>query len=198
MPQTPGTRSDKVSHSDPPLEPETLCEGEDLGDEEIEDLGDEAAIYLDEDGPAPAASLTSIRLTRRRPPVETRRPASALKRDPSSHDLEPHSKAPQPARHDSPSTEVRAVTSRWSNIVDYWSHLASGRAYPAAPDLDAELIAATWPNAVLLRHHRGDAGLRTAAIYRPTGGSSLGISGGANENGDPPGRRFRIPVLRLA
>ena len=60
---------------------------------------------------------------------------------------------------------------RPSSLVDYWSRLRGERLYPAPSELDAGLIAAAWPNAMLLRRHDGETGLRAAAIYRPEDGA---------------------------
>ena len=59
---------------------------------------------------------------------------------------------------------------RPGNIVDYWSRLRGERPFPAPAELDPGLIAAAWPNALLLRRHDGETGLRAAAVYRPPAG----------------------------
>ena len=58
-------------------------------------------------------------------------------------------------------------TVRSGTIVDYWLRLRGERPYPSPAELDAELIAETWPSAILLRRHDGDTGLRAAAFYKP-------------------------------
>ncbi len=127
-----------MSRPDEPLDPEDL-DGEDGYDED-------AASPVGGDGPAPAASLTSLRLTRRRGGAPAERPRAA------------GNKAAQTVAAKKPGT-----------IVDYWSRLRGGRRYPSPAELDAELITATWPNAVLLRRHEGESGLRAAALYKPAG-----------------------------
>lgn len=95
------------------------------------------------DGPAPAASLTSLRLTRRRVGASAKRPGAAAKKAPGAK--------------------------KSNTIVDYWSRLRGRRAYPSPAELDAKLITATWPNAILLRRYAGESGLRAAALYKPDG-----------------------------
>jgi hypothetical protein len=113
------------------------------------------------DGSHPAASLTSIRLKRRRGPAERRPPVRSVQTAPRA---------------------VQAPPPRPTDIVDYWSRLRNGRGYPAAGDLDAELIVASWPNSILLSRSPGERGMRAAALFKP-----LGASGGAAQEG--AGRR---------
>lgn len=258
-------RRNKVSHPDP-------TQGVQPDDDEL-DFDDEVPIAEGEDSRPPAASLTSIRLTRRRTvqeprlvqrltltpsaghgdavrhqtpgaghgtpiedapipaePVADRYDAAANALAPESPTPEPPASAPpavdplavdplaaepadpdplaapaapEPAapavpaapaaghhgalRHPDtaqrPEPAQRAETAqraepaqraeapqRPSNIVDYWSRLRAGRAYPAPSDLDSELIVATWPNSILLRHQAGESGMRAAALYKPATG----------------------------
>lgn len=136
-----------MSRPDEPLEaPDVL-----YGDLDREDGYDEAeAIQRDGEGPAPAAALTSLRLTRRRAGASARSAAQA--------------RTSGPVRK-KPATNAK----RPSTIVDYWSRLRGQRPYPSPAELDPELITATWPNAVLLRRHDGESGLRAAALYKPDG-----------------------------
>ena len=134
-----------VSRPDGPLEPQDL-DGEDGCDD------DEAARVGDE-GPAPAASLTSLRLTRRRAGAKAGPGAPA--------------KTPGPAGNKT--AAGKADAKKPGTIVDYWSRLRGQRPYPAPAELDPELITKTWPNAVLLRRHEGESGLRAAALYKPDG-----------------------------
>lgn len=150
-----------MSPPDPSLGAEDFDEDEAYEDEAYED---DAAIYVGGDGPAPAASLTSIRLTRRRSPANPRSSARARTPEPRERPAgTPHRGAGRPA--DPP--QRPAATHRTGNIVDYWTRLRAGRSYPTPAELDAELITATWPNAILLRRHDGESGLRAAALYKP-------------------------------
>jgi hypothetical protein len=118
-----------VSRPDEPLEAPDVLDA----DLDREDGYDEVeAIQRDGEGPAPAAALTSLRLTRRRAGASARSAAQA--------------RTSGPVRK-KPATNVK----RPSTIVDYWSRTA------------------TWPNAVLLRRHEGESGLRAAALYKPDG-----------------------------
>ncbi len=192
-------------------------------DDEL-DCHEEALHSEDEDNRPPAASLTSIRLTRRRPTPEPRlvqrltlplaagavdagrdsgpEAGAPLEEDPSGHEEasaptepespEPHDPVPPLARaapahggtaigRQNVAQQQEAIRRaqvaqrhdsghRPSNIVDYWSRLRAGRAYPAPADLDSELIVATWPNSILLRHQAGESGMRAAALYKPSSG----------------------------
>lgn len=140
-------------------------------DEALEDEGfeEDGPIYAEGDGPAPAASLTSIRLTRRR--SRAKAPAQTPRGE-----TEGRSKPPEQASR-APAVPAPAVVPpepsaapRPSSIIDYWSRLRGERPHPAPAELDPGLIAASWPNAMLLRRHDGETGLRAAALYRPEGG----------------------------
>lgn len=141
-----------------------------LGAEPLDDeegYEDDAPIYVEGDGPAPAASLTSIRLTRRhrgkeRAAARQAAPAQAVA---AGQRADPRPGArPQAA---APPAEAPAKAPHSGNIVDYWSRLRGGRAYPSPAELDGALIAETWPNAILLRRYEGESGLRAAALYKP-------------------------------
>lgn len=154
-----------MSRPDRSLGAEAFDEDEAYDDEACED---EAVISAESDGPAPAASLTSIRLTRRRPhakaPTSLPSPKSKGVTETPQHD-------PSEAADPVPAVAVDpAWAQRPSSIVDYWSRLRGERPYPGPAELDPDLIAATWPNAMLLRRHDGETSLRAAALYKPEGG----------------------------
>lgn len=137
-------------------------------DEAYEDDGERDAIHGD--GPAPAASLTSIRLTRRRSRAKS--PTQIPQRQPEDQ-FDSRTERPQ-QDSSGPADPVTAVapaepagSHRPGSIVDYWSRLRGERPYPAPAELDPGLIAASWPNAMLLRRHDGETGLRAAALYKP-------------------------------
>jgi hypothetical protein len=151
-----------------------------LGDEESYE--DDGPIYAEGDGPAPAASLTSIRLTRRRPRGKQRAAAAAAPQaapqatpqsTPASRPADrPQTKPSSRASRAEPEAMPASAADqhRTASIVDYWSRLRGGRSYPSPAELDAGLIAATWPNAILLRRYDGESGLRAAALYKPEAG----------------------------
>jgi hypothetical protein len=59
---------------------------------------------------------------------------------------EPPAEAPSPAALDAePPPE-----SREADLLDYWDSLRGGRDFPSLDELDRSLVAATWPNTVLL------------------------------------------------
>ena len=138
------------------------------------------------EGPAPAASLTSLRLTRRRPKAKVAKavkPAKPAVSPPVSPPEPPPPLPLSPAQPAAAPDDIAAAESqRWGSIVDYWSRLRGGRAYPAASELDGELIARAWPNAMLLRHDEGETGLRAAALYKPPAGAAA-RNGQNGENG---------------
>jgi hypothetical protein len=129
-------------------------EFDELDPDDEDELIDEA-----EDGNCPAASLTSIRLKRRRSHVEHRPPE-------------------QPVQTAPPSRSAVAPPPRPTDIVDYWSRLRNGRIYPAAGDLDAKLIVASWPNSILLSRCPGERGMRAAALFKPLGASAAAAQAG--------------------
>jgi len=156
--------------------------------DEDEGYEDEVPPCADGDGPAPAASLTSIRLTRRRRPAKAPRPTPrqrpepvtrAAPADPETRRDDRGGQAPgtdkgegteqatAAAQSDSAIRSEPADRRRPAKIVDYWSRLRGERAYPCPSELDGALITATWPNAMLLRRHDGETGLRAAALYKP-------------------------------
>ena len=127
-----------------------LFEGEEALDElPLED--EDELVYTGENGNCPAASLTSIRLKRRR----------------RSAGPPPPQRSVQPAPR-----AVEAPPPRPTDIVDYWSRLRNGRRYPAAGNLNAELIVASWPNSILLSRSPGERGMRAAALFKPLGASA--------------------------
>jgi hypothetical protein len=147
-----------VSQPDPSLGAENLD-----GEEGYEEDG---AAHADGDGPAPAASLTSIRLSRRRPQRKPRSSAPAHKPGPDGRKTDTAGKTPSAAPQ-AEASHVSAEAQRPGTIVDYWSRLRGERSYPSPAELDSELITAAWPNAILLRRHDGESGLRAAALYKP-------------------------------
>lgn len=136
-----------MSRPDQPLDAPGREDG-DLDGEECR--GENEAVPAEGDGPAPASSLTSLRLTRRRPGANPKPPARPKK--------------PGPVEQ---KTDTPAESHRPGSIVDYWSRLRGQRPYPAPEELNSELITATWPNAILLRRYDGESGLRAAALYKP-------------------------------
>ncbi|HUJ99970.1 MAG TPA: hypothetical protein VLV85_17100 [Stellaceae bacterium] len=58
---------------------------------------------------------------------------------------EPPAEAPAPTTLDAEPPE-----SGGADILDYWDSLRGGRDFPALDELDRSLVAATWPNTVLL------------------------------------------------
>lgn len=142
------------------------------------------------EGPAPAASLTSLRLTRRRPKAKVAKAVkpAVVQQAPTPEPPPPLPPLPpspaQPAAVPGGGTDDTASSENqcWGSIVDYWSRLRGGRAYPAASELDGELIARAWPNAMLLRHDEGETGLRAAALYKPPAGAAA-QNGQNGENG---------------
>ena len=159
-----------MSRSDRPPGAEALDDDEAYDDEvcDEEAYEEQDAVQGEGDGPAPAASLTSIRLTRRRSRAKAQssfpspRPEAGTEKP--NRDQDAASAAPPAAP---PELPAPAGSQRPSSIVDYWSRLRGERPYPAPAELDAGLIAASWPNAMLLRRLDGETGLRAAALYKP-------------------------------
>ncbi len=142
--------------------PEPMFDDEETLDElALED--EDELIHTGEDGDCPAASLTSIRLKRRRRSAEPPLPKRSV----------------QPAPH-----AVEAPPPRPTDIVDYWSRLRNGRRYPAAGDLNAELIVRSWPNSILLSRSPGERGMRAAALFKPLGANAVAAQQGAGRRVD--------------
>ena len=158
-----------MSLSDRPPGAEAFDEDEAFEDEAYEERD---AIQGDGDGPAPAASLTSIRLTRRRARTKAQSsfPSPRPEVRTETRDREPDVAPAVPPAAPPAAPLEPAGSHRPSSIVDYWSRLRGERPYPAPAELDAGLIAASWPNAMLLRRHDGETGLRAAALYKPEAG----------------------------
>lgn len=85
-------------------------------------------------GPAPVASLLSMKIQRGAPtPVEWEPAELAAVPEPAEPVITPE---PPPQRP--------------SDITAYWRQLKNGRPFPSWSDLDSKLIAESWPNSMLL------------------------------------------------
>lgn len=145
-----------MSHPDPMFEDEETLDELALEDED-------EFIHTGEDGDGPAASLTSIRLKRRRRYAGRPSPQRSVQSTPRA---------------------VEAPPPRATDIVDYWSRLRNGRRYPAAGNLDAELIVSSWPNSILLSRSPGERGMRAAALFKPLGANAVAAQQGAGRRVD--------------
>lgn len=140
--------------------------------------------------PAPAASLTGIRITRPGPPCvsETAAPGDRAIEAPVTI-LEPaRARAPVPINDDAPGrpevfpSAVPAIDVDTtppcdtpvapSAIIDLWEHLAANRLRPKISDLDPLMVARRWPNSLLLRVSDASRrpALEVAHMFAPTAG----------------------------
>lgn len=163
--------------------------------DEIASKKEDEPIYAADNSRPPAASLTSIRLGRRRPvagrpglevPSKPVPPpqigmaaglpmADAVGGDPPRGTPVGRGDAPQSSAVADAAPQPLAPAAgpgpaRPSNIVDYWSRLRAGRNFPSPSDLDADLIVASWPNSILLSCTPGRTDMRAAALFKPLGG----------------------------
>ncbi len=86
-------------------------------------------------GPAPAASLLSMKIQRETP--------TQVESDPAALAAAPEPEPPPPPPPEAP-------PQRRTDITAYWRQLKNGRPFPSWSDLDAKLIADCWPNSMLL------------------------------------------------
>jgi hypothetical protein len=140
--------------------------------------------------PAPAASLTEIRITRAdpKPAAPTAAPCHGTT-DAQVTILEPaRAQAPVPINDDAPDrpeafpSALPAIATddtppcdapvAPAAIIDLWEHLAKNRLRPKISDLDPLMVARRWPNSLLLRvsDTARRPALEVAHMFAPTAG----------------------------
>ena len=122
--------------------------------------------------PAAVGSLMSVQIRRKRAPRK-RAPGAVAPNGPATREAaETTSKkaldpaAPQPAAAPQPPAG-NGETRRGGEITAYWTRLRGNRTCPAVSDLDAELIAADWPNSILFQCRAGSGALMPDMSFLP-------------------------------
>ncbi len=155
----------------------------------------DAAGNIDERAPDPergkAGSLMSVQIRRSRParkrplchPAAAPEPERQARIDEpleaaSNQASEAAPPAPAPASSDVPAAQQARQPEK---ITAYWSRLRGSRPHPSVSDLDADRVAAEWPNSILFRCRSGSRALEPdmAFIPRPGGDTAALGRGGA-------------------
>ncbi len=149
----------------------------------------DAAEKIDERAPdaerVTASSLMSVQIRRSRParkrPAATPEPERQVRineplKGASSQTTEAAPPAPAPA----PSDVLAAQQARQpEEIAAYWSRLRGSRPHPSVSDLDADRIAAEWPNSILFRCRSGSQALEPDMSFIPRlGGETAALGRG--------------------
>ena len=157
----------------------------------------DAAVNIDERAPdakrVTASSLTSVQIRRSRParkrppchPAAAPEPERRARIDEpletaSSRATEAAPPAPAPAPSDVPAAQQ---TRQPEEITAYWSRLRGSRPHPSVADLDAERIAAEWPNSIMFRCRSGSQALEPDMSFIPRLGGDTAAPGRGGATG---------------